>query len=103
MNQNKVYNKMQNFASKREYISFDEMKQLVLTWYEPFKIYSKKVNGRNIVREMYSVSGPSGDAVYDYEAMGYMVFFDDGAKDFRTIVLDNVEKVVKDGITYYVN
>ncbi len=102
MDSNSVHKKLQIYAAKRQYISFNEMKELVLTWYEPFRIYAKKLNGRNIVREMYSVAGPSGDAVYDYESYGYMVFFDEGKKDFRTIVLDNVEKVVKDGITYYV-
>lgn len=102
MNQNTFLKYQQHFASKRKEISFDEMKDMVLTWYEPFRIYSKKVNGRNIVRDMYSVSGPSGDAVYDYEAFGYMVFYDEGKRDFRTIVMRNVEKVVKDGITYIV-
>ena len=103
MNANNVHNKLEKFAAKRKYISFNEMKDMVLTWYEPFRIYSKKVSGRNITRDMYSVAGPSGDAAYDYEAYGYMVFYDEGARDFRTIVLENVEKVVKDGITYYVN
>ena len=102
MNANSVHKKIEEFASKRKYISFQEMKNMVLTWYEPFRIYSKKVDGRNITRDMYSVAGPSGDAAYDYEAYGYMVFYDEGARDFRTIVMDNVEKVVKDGITYYV-
>lgn len=102
MTSNIVHNKLQEFAAKRKYISFREMKDMVLTWYEPFRIYSKKVNGRNIVRDMYSVQGPSGDAAYDYEAYGYMVFYDEGINDFRTIVMDNVEKLVKDGITYYV-
>lgn len=102
MDSNSVHKKIAEFASKRKEISFEEMKDLVLTWYEPFRIYSKKVNGRNITRDMYSVAGPSGDAVYDYEELGYMVFYDEGVNDFRTIVLDNVEKVVKDGITYIV-
>lgn len=103
MNANNVHNKLEKFAAKKKYISFKEMTNMVLTWYEPFRIYSKKVNGRNITRDMYSVAGPSGDAAYDYEAYGYMVFYDEGANDFRTIVMENVEKVVKDGITYYVN
>lgn len=102
MDSNSVHNKISILAAKRQFISFAEMKDMVLTWYEPFKIYAKKLDGANIVREMYSVAGPSGDAVYDYEALGYMVFYDEGKKDFRTIVLENVEKVVKDGITYYV-
>lgn len=102
MDSNSVHKKITALAAKRQYISFQEMREMVLTWYEPFRIYAKKVDGKNIVRDMYSVAGPSGDAAYDYEAYGYMVFFDEGKKDFRTIVMDNVEKVVKDGITYYV-
>ena len=90
MNANSVHKKIEEFASKRKYISFQEMKDMVLTWYEPFRIYSKKVDGRNITRDMYSVAGPAGDAAYDYEAYGYMVFYDEGARDFRTIVMDNV-------------
>ena len=34
---------------------------------------------------MYSTAGPSGDAVYDYEARGYMVLYDDNKNDYRTI------------------
>lgn len=100
MNINKVHNKIIEFA--REYISFSEMKDMVLQWNEPFRIYSKKVNGRNITRDMYSVAGPSGNVNYDYEAKGYMIFFDESVNDYRTIVLKNVEKIVKDNKTYYI-
>jgi hypothetical protein len=55
-----------------------------------------------MTRDMYSTPGPSGDAVYDYEAMGYMVLYDEGRDDYRTIVWDNVTKIVKDGTTYIV-
>lgn len=98
-----VVSKLNHFASKRKNISASEMQDIVLTWYEPFKIYTKKLDGTNMTRDMYSVAGPSGDAVYDYEARGYMVLWDEGVRDFRTIVWDNVEKIVKDGTTYYVN
>ena len=103
MNSNSVYQKMQWFANKKKTISVSEMKDIVLTWMEPFKIYTKKLDGTNMTRDMYSVPGPSGDAVYDYEAKGYMVLYDEGKGDFRTIVWDNVEKIVKDGTTYYIN
>ena len=100
MYSNTVHNKLIEFA--REYISFAEMVDMVLQWDEPFKIYSTKLDGRNMVREMYSVPGPSGNVKYDYEAEGYMIFFDEGANDYRTVVLDNVEKIVKDNKTYYI-
>ena len=100
MYSNTVNNKLIEFA--REYISFSEMKDMVLEWDEPFKIYASKLDGSNIVREMYSVPGPSGNVKYDYERLGYMIFFDEGANDYRTIVLENVEKIVKDNKTYYI-
>ena len=102
MDSNKVHKKLNYFASKRVDISLAELKDLVLTWYEPFRIYATKLNGRNMTRDMYSTPGPSGDAVYDYEAMGYMVLYDEGRDDYRTIVWDNVTKIVKDGTTYIV-
>lgn len=100
MNSNTVHKNIQKFARKT--ISLQELKDMVLTWYEPFRIYTTKLNGRNMTREMYSTPGPSGDAVYDYEARGYMVLYDNGKDDYRTIVWDNVEKITKDGTTYYV-
>ena len=103
MNSNKVHKKITHFASKRKDISLAELKDMVLTWYEPFQIWSKKLYGGSIRgRDMYSTPGPSGDAVYDYEARGYMVLYDAGKNDYRTIVWDNVTKIVKDGTTYYV-
>lgn len=86
----------------REFISLSELKDIVLTWYEPFKIYTKKLSGANMVREMYSVQGPSGRATYDYNSIGYMVLQDVDRGGFRTIVWKNVEKIVKDGQTYYI-
>lgn len=100
MNGNSVHKKI--YFAKKKWISASEMEDIVLTWYEPFKIYTKKLDGTNMTRDMYSVAGPSGDAVYDYEARGYMVLYDEGVRDFRTIVWDNVEKIVKEGTTYYI-
>lgn len=86
----------------REFISLSELKDIVLTWYEPFKIYTKKLSGANMVREMYSVQGPSGRVKYDYERKGYMILQDVDRGGFRTIVWKNVEKIVKDNQTYYI-
>lgn len=86
----------------REFISLQELKEMVLTWYEPFKIYTTKLSGANMVREMYSVQGPSGRVKYDYGAKGYMILYDEDKVGFRTIVWKNVEKIVKDNRTYYI-
>lgn len=104
MESNSVNKKILKFASKSKRISLDEAKDIVLTWYEPFQIWSDKLySGKISGREMESIAGPSGDAVYDYDARGYMVLYDFSVDDFRTIVWDNVTKLKKDGITYYVN
>jgi len=103
MDSNKVYSKFLQLASKTKYVSLDELKDIVLTWYEPFRIFAIKKNGDSLGgkgREMYSTAGPSGDAVYDYEARGYMVLYDDGKNDYRTIIWDNIYKLEKDGVTY---
>jgi hypothetical protein len=103
MTGNNVNKKILEFATKTKRISLAEAKDIVLTWYEPFEIWADKLYAGKISgREMESVAGPSGDAVYDYEAMGYMVLYDFSVNDFRTIVWDNVTKLKKDGITYYI-
>jgi len=86
----------------REFVSLQELKDMVLTWYEPFKIYTSKLSGANMVREMYSVQGPSGRVKYNYEAKGYMILYDETKRGYRTIVWKNVEKIVKDNKTYYI-
>jgi hypothetical protein len=92
---------LQNFAKNTE-ISRREMIQMTLDYYEPFKIFSTKLDGTRIVREMFSVVGPSGNAKYDYEALGYMVFFDADSGGFRTIVYDNVYKLEMNNKIYLV-
>lgn len=83
-------------------ISQTQMREMILDWYSPMKIYTRKLDGTRMVREMFSVSGPSGNVKYDYEADGYMIMFDQGKLGFRTIVLRNVYKIEKDGRTYLV-
>ena len=91
---------------ERNYISFDEMKEMVLDWYEPMKIFTTKKDGTRMIREMYTVAGPSGNMKYNYQAKGYMVLYDIGGPNrkagFRTIIFKNVYKVEKDGETYFV-
>jgi hypothetical protein len=55
-----------------------------------------------MVREMFSVDGPSGNVNYDYEAEGYMILYDLDRDGYRTIVFDNVYKITKFGQTYLI-
>lgn len=87
---------------ERNYISFDEMKDMVLDWYEPMKIYTTKKDGTRMIREMYTVAGPSGNMKYNYQAKGYMVLYDIDKGGFRTIIFKNVYKVEKDGEVFFV-
>jgi len=83
-------------------ISKSEAEDMILDWYEEMKIFTRKLDGRRMVREMYSVAGPSGNVNYNYGAKGYMIMYDTGKLGFRTIVLDNVYKIQKDNRTYIV-
>lgn len=83
-------------------ISRDTMKEWVLDWYEPIKIFTRKKDGTRMTREMYTVAGPSGNVKYDYSAKGYMILYDIDKLGFRTIIFRNVYKVEREGKTYLV-
>ncbi len=89
----------------REFITLSQLKEMLTTWYTPYTLYTTKLNGSNrFYREAFTVSGPSGRVGYNYQAKGYMIVFDDAKKAFRTVVYNNIEKIIdinKD-ITYYV-
>lgn len=95
-----VTRKLHKFAENE--ISKEQVKDMVLDWYESMKIYTTKLDGTRMTREMYSVDGPSGNVNYDYDAKGYMIMFDADKMGFRTIVLKNIYKIEKDGRTYLV-
>ena len=99
LNKNLV-RKMHKFAENE--ISFSEMKDMVLDWYTPMTIYTRKLDGKRMVRDMFSVQGPSGNVKYNYDAKGYMIMYDSEKVGFRTIVLKNVYKIEKEGRTYLV-
>ena len=92
---------LHKFAEQTE-ISRSRMIQMTLDYYEPFKIYTFKLDGTRMIREMFSVAGPSGNVKYDYAARGYMIFFDSDKTGFRTVVYDNVYKLEMGGKTYLV-
>jgi hypothetical protein len=100
---NNYFKHLEQFAKATE-ITRSEMSEIMLNWYEPFKVYTRKLDGTRMVRQMYSVSGPSGNVKYDYAdpPYDYMIFFDLDRDDFRTVVMDNVYKITKFGKTYLI-
>jgi len=92
---------LEEFAKATE-ISQSEMEDMVLTWNEPFRIYTRKLDGTRMVRDMFSFSGPSGNVRYNYQAKGYMILYDLDRDGYRTIVFKNVYKLTKFGQTYLV-
>ena len=95
-----VSRKLQKFSEND--ITLDEAKDMILDWYTPMKVYTRKLDGTRMVRDMFSVQGPSGNVKYDYDAKGYMIMYDSDKIGFRTIVLKNVYRIDKEGRTYLV-
>lgn len=94
------------FAKNNE-ITREEMKDIVLTWNEPFRIYSRKKDGRRIYRDVFSFAGPSTAPLspksrYDYDQApyNYMILYDLDRDGYRTFLMDEMYKIVKDGKTY---
>ena len=99
--ENRFLKRMYWFQERTE-ISRKEMEEMILDEYQVFKIFSRKLDGTRMVREGFTTVGPSGNAVYNYQAKGYMVFQDLDNNGWRTVVLDNVYKIEKEGRTYLV-
>ena len=101
---NSFFKHLHEFAERTE-ISESQMRAMTLTGV-PFRIYASKLDGSNIVRDMYSVDGPGGRAmggtIYWRSPYNYMIYFSETDGDFRTIVLRNVTKIVQNGRTYLV-
>jgi len=95
-----VSRKLQKFSEND--ITLEQAKDMILDWYTPMKVYTKKLDGTRMVRDMFSVQGPSGNVKYDYDAKGYMIMYDSDKIGFRTIVLKNVYRIDKEGRTYLV-
>ena len=98
---NNFFKHLEEFAKATE-ITQSEMREIVLSWNEPFRIYTRKLDGTRMVRDMFSFAGPSGNVTYDYEGEGYMILYDLDRDGYRTIVFDNVYKITKFGTTYIV-
>ena len=104
MNINSVYKKYLKFAEKRV-MSRRALRTKTLNWNRPFKIWGRTIEGDSYEgRELFSFNGPSRSpgVRYNYNALGYMIFYDNTKGGYRTIVLSNVTKVIRDGVTFYV-
>lgn len=103
MESNKVHSKIIKFAV--EEITFTQFYAFLMesTPSNPIFVKSTKLKGGNFERDVNWGPGPSGNALYDYEARGYMVVqSQDDRGDWRTIVLENVEECRWEGKRYRV-
>jgi hypothetical protein len=86
--------KLQEFAEPAIMLTRSQMSSLIKTTPEVFmRIWTTKLDGKGMRRMFRTGPKQPGNAVYDYEARGYWVMYDQGKRDWRTIVLDNVTKV----------
>lgn len=105
-NSYKSFKRIKEEFQARNEISYREMREMILNTYEPFRIYGTKLDGTNIVRDVYSVDGPGGRAmngvIYWRSPYNYMILYSQSDSGFRTFVLKNVTKIVKNGKSYIV-
>lgn len=102
MNISKVYSKYLKFADNKK-ISRRALRSKTLQWNKPFKIWGTTIEGDKYSgREMFSFNGPSRSpgVSYNYNAMGYMIFYDMNKGDYRTFVYDLITAFEQDGVKY---
>ena len=94
MTPNIVNNKIEKFAGKLITFAefYDMMKESRKS--NPIYIYWTKLDGDRADRDMYW-GKYTGDAVYDYQADGYMVLRSKTDRnEWRTVVLDTVDRCI---------
>jgi hypothetical protein len=103
---NKIYNRIQQFRDEEQEISVRRLRTLTLTNKNvPLKIWGQTLEGENYAgREVFTFQGPSRNpgVGYNYNALGYMIFFDMGAGGYRTFVYDLITQIELFGVTYKV-
>jgi hypothetical protein len=102
MNISSVYKKYLKFAEKRV-MSRRALRTKTLNWNRPFKIWGRTIEGDSYEgRELFSFAGPSRSpgVPYNYNAMGYMIFYDMNKGDYRTFVYDLITAFEQDGVKY---
>ena len=103
---NKIYNRIQQFRDEEQEISVRRLRTLTLTNKNvPLKIWGQTLEGENYAgREVFTFQGPSRSpgVGYNYNAKGYMIFFDMGSGGYRTFVYNKITKIELFGVTYKV-
>jgi hypothetical protein len=82
-----------NPTNTKQFIDRNQMRQMLMSG-DTFTIHTSKLDGSKVVREVYTVEGPTGNIDYNYESKGYMVFFDETKGDYRTFIFKNITKIV---------
>jgi hypothetical protein len=102
MEASKVYSKYLKFAQTRK-MSRRALRAKTLNWNRPFKIWGSTLEGDTYEgRELFSFNGPSRSpgVPYNYNAKGYMIFYDMNKGAYRTFVYDRITAFEQDGIKY---
>ena len=103
---NKIYNRIQEFRNGEQEISVRRLRTLTLTNKNvPLKIWGETLDGEQYDgREVFTFQGPSRNpgVPYNYNALGYMIFFDMGAGGYRTFVYDLITQIELFGVKYKV-
>ena len=102
-----VLNKILRFAEEEKTISVRRLRTLTLVNKNtPMKIWGTTLDGETYNgREVFTFTGPSRSpgVGYNYNAKGYMIFFDMNKGEPRTFVYDRITKFELNGITYKIS
>ena len=102
-----VLSKILKFAEEEKTISVRRLRTLTLVNKNtPMKIWGTTLDGETYNgREVFTFTGPSRSpgVGYNYNAKGYMIFFDMNKGEPRTFVYDRITKFELNGITYKIN
>ena len=103
---NKIYNRILQFKEEEQEISVRRLRTLTLTNKNvPLRIWGETLDGEKYVgREVFTFNGPSRSpgVGYNYNALGYMIFYAMDAGGYRTFVYDLITKIELFGVTYKV-
>lgn len=89
-----VIDKLNYFSEPAIEVSRFEMNRILKnTKFRYMRVWTKKLDGMGM-RRMFETRNPTGNPPrYNYQARGYWVMWSQADRGWRTIVLDNVEKV----------
>jgi hypothetical protein len=106
MNANSVYNRILKLREEEPRITVRRLRTLTLTNKNtPMKIWGTTLDGESYTgREVFTFQGPSRNpgVPYNYNALGYMVFFDMNKGAYRMFVYDNITHLELNGTKYKV-